>query len=307
MVARYHRTQRSNWRPLVADRDRVDRELRVVKRQRAMPRLSCDPTVLLTMAVLAGGVACGVGTAPDTGSFTLTISVEGAGDVQYVNSQGESSKCGAPGSLDAPHECTARFPPGTSVAIQRTSGLSDLAEAQTRLDEWGGACAGVDAEFELRGGVCHLVMDENMQVTVAFEDRVLARVAHFLGSMVQVRWDLDYAPRPQKGGGNPLTLSGVFDCPWSSASPACVVEAWFDRGTLLTINVEHAGNGTAFDEWGGACSGEEHTCTVTLDRDVNAIVVFWGFAQATFATVTPAVSALVAGGDRICLTSQARR
>ena len=139
----------------------------------------------------------------------LTISVDGGSSVEYFTNQNERLFCGD--TVHSLHDvtCTAEFFRGSQARIQRTLGLPKEEEARWRLAGWEGACQGLDADTEPRGGQCILTMDEDKDVSVNFARRAMITVTHTGPPQLLNRWGIDYLPAAQKGGGNPLTLRGT--------------------------------------------------------------------------------------------------
>jgi hypothetical protein len=197
---------------------------------------------------------------------TLTVSVGGGSSVQFFTNQGVRILCGeTEAGTETP--CVAQFVRGSSVDIQRTLSLPREEEARFRLASYSDDCADVDTASEPRGGHCRLTMDRDREVRVSFERRAELVIAHSSPDTINFRWSLAYDPVSQKGGGNPLTLQGTFDC--YLPGPACERRAMFDVGTLITVRAGNGGDVANFKGWGGACAtfGMNATCMVTLTGD----------------------------------------
>ena len=164
---------------------------------------------------------------------------------------------------------------GSEARIQRTLGLSDEEEARWRLSGWGGACDGLDADTEPRGGQCILTMDDDKDVTVSFEQRAMITVTHTGPSQLLLRWGIDYQPAAQKGGGNPLTLRGQFDCDTDTLA-ACTKTAYFDKGTTVILTAGSGVDAGNLASISGDCSTTESTCEFVLDAD-STVTFNWQY------------------------------
>lgn len=219
-----------------------------------------------------GDAGSGGGGGSSNELVTLTIESAGGSSVQYFTNDGERHFCGDTSLSGHPVQCTAEFVRGSEARIQRTLSLPEAEELRYRLSAWGGDCSDLDADVEPRGGNCRLLMDRNRDVAVTFERRARLNVAHQSPDEMSIRWELDYAPRAQKGGGSSGTRAGTFDCRFPELLPACEIEAFYDVGTVITLK---AGNGSDdvsnFRGWDGACAsfGRSGTCMFTLEEDVS--------------------------------------
>lgn len=111
-----------------------------------------------------------------------------------------------------------------------------------------------------------------MDISVEFEQRYAVSITHSGPANLLMRWSLDYQPSAQKGGGNPLTLRGTFDCDTDTLA-ACAKSAYFDAGTKVILTFGLPGN---LASWGGACSGSQPTCEFTLAGD-STVSVNWKY------------------------------
>lgn len=230
------------------------------------PPIRCGPYVIERDAASnGGGEGGGAGDA-----VTLTISVAGGSSVEYFTNQGERLFCGDTSLSGHDVACSAEFVRGSEARIQRTLSLSDEEEARWRLAQWDGACEGIDADVEPRGGQCILVMDEDKDVSVGFAQRAMITVTHTGPSQLFMRWGLDYAPAAQKGGGNPLTLRGQFDCD-TDALASCAKTAYFDTGTTITLTAGSGVDNGNLASISGSCSTAASTCEFVLEADAEAL------------------------------------
>ncbi len=241
---------------------------------------------LLVLALVACGGGSGGTTDPDpdptenpTGPVRLTVVVNGGGSVEFFDNQNVRHRCYDAAAQVPVSSCTANFVRGSEARIQRELNLLPIDEGERRLYLWGGACLGLDANIQPRGGQCRLTMDGEKSVLVGFERRAKLFVEMvLLESPMSVRWSLSYST--QKSGGNPTLIGGTFDCNSPSGLPRCEIrDAYYDLGTVLTLT---AGSGTGtpafWHQWSGACgaAGSGTVCVTTLNGDAN-IHGAWGF------------------------------
>jgi hypothetical protein len=204
-------------------------------------------------------------------TVTLSISVAGGSSVEYFTNQGERLFCGD--TTLSLHEvtCSADFSRGSEARIQRTLSLTDEEEARWRLAGWGGACDGIDATTEPRGGQCILVMDEDKEVDASFAQRAMLTISHTGPSQLLMRWGLAYEPAAQLGGGNPLTLRGQFDCDTDMLAE-CGKSAFYDVGTKIVLTAGTGVDNGNLASFSGGCVTTASTCQFELQGDT--IVTF---------------------------------
>jgi hypothetical protein len=203
------------------------------------------------------------GGSPSGGDYTLTISVDGAGSVEYFLASGERKIC--------PPDCSASFPATWTADMQRTLSLPTGEEAGARLAEWGGDCASIDADVEPRGGHCRLLMDGDKDATVRFEKRAHVRVS-ITGKTAP--YEITFVGSQA----NALAANGRQQC----AAP-CSHDWYYDLGTQVTLREASAGP-AYLRRWGGACaefkgwddanSTPPDACVLTLDGDVDVAIQF---------------------------------
>lgn len=140
-----------------------------------------------------------------------------------------------------------------------------------RIVEWGGACAGPDAEVELGiGGSCRFTPTGGSQiVTVHFEPRPALTIT--------VSGHPDAVSSPNNYYRLTVTPEDQPDAPapevrWECAESPCTHMWNFDLGTEVRIEPTGA---DSLRRWGGACGGVQgadnavlaEPCTVVLDAD----------------------------------------
>jgi hypothetical protein len=224
----------------------------------------CGPYVIARGTPSASGESGG---GADT--VSLTISVVGGSSVEYFTNQNQRLFCGDVTVSLHDVTCTAEFVRGSEARIQRTLSLPVEEEARWRLAGWEGACASIDTDTEPRGGQCNLIMNEDKTVFVQFTRRATITITHTGPPQLLNRWGIDYAPVAQKGGGNPLTLHGNFDCDTDMLAE-CKKTGYFDTGTTITLRAGTGMNAGSFQSFSGACSTTESTCEFRLDSDAEA-------------------------------------
>ena len=109
-----------------------------------------------------------------------------------------------------------------------------------------------------------LAMDEDKDVSVSFEQRAKITITHAGPPQLLLRWGIDYTPAAQKGGGNPLTLRGQFDCDTDFLAD-CAKTAFFDTGTTIILKAGTGVDAGNLASISGACNTSESTCEFSLD------------------------------------------
>ena len=230
--------------------------------------MRCGPYVI-TARHRSGAGSSGGGA--DT--VTLTINAVGGSSVEYFTNRNERLFCGDTSLSLHDVTCSAEFIRGSEARIQRTLSLPVEEEARWRLAGWDGACEGIDADTEPRGGQCILTMDEDKDVLVEFTRRATITVTHTGPPQLLNRWGIDYRPPAQKGGGNPLTLRGQFDCDTDMLAE-CTKTASFDIGTTVILTAGTGVDAGSFSGFSGACTTTESTCELTLESDAEVTYIW---------------------------------
>jgi uncharacterized repeat protein (TIGR02543 family) len=142
-----------------------------------------------------------------------------------------------PPKIDCGSTCNASYSEGATATLQAT------AVAPWSFDDWSGACTG--------GGSCQVTMTADTSVTAHFKDT--SKVYHQLG--VQTT-----------GSG---TVKSGETPPGIDCGSVCTAE--YEEGTAVAL-CETPDSGSVFVGWGGACTGTNTCCTVTMDtsKDVTA-------------------------------------
>ena len=213
----------------------------------------------------------------DSGSFTITYALDGISlsDGTYtvtatdgtntatttftdastkyalsvtVTNNGGGSVTSNTGGINCPTaKCSANYNNGTQVTLTATADTGGLTA-------WSGSCAGVT------GNTCTLTMDSAKSVTVTFSFSLTVT-------------------KSGTGSGTVSSNPSGIDC-----GSAC--SASYPYGTFVTLTATPAG-GSAFSNWGGACSGE--TCGVTINAPRSVTATF-NLADTTPPVITKTVT-----------------
>lgn len=151
---------------------------------------------------------------------------------------GSGKVTSSPGGVSCGSDCSQRYSEGTKVL------LTAAASSGSRFDGWiGGGCSGA--------GNCTVTMDKMRTVTASFS--LLAPRMFTLS--VSIRGP---------GSGVVVSTDGKIRCPGDCT-------ASYKEGRKVTLRADPDPR-WAFSGWGGACSGRNPTCTVTMsaERTVTA-------------------------------------
>ena len=214
-------------------------------------------TVTLTVkpgarsAFTAWGGACSGG----ADQPTCTVTMDGARDVTATftalppaswllsvarDGTGMGTVTSNPAGIDCGSTCTKQYEDGTTVDLVAT------ADDVSAFSGWTGGCAGPSS-------TCTVTMDQARQATATFtllpptaELLTVIRLGSGQGGVV--------SKAPNEG------INCGTDCAQN-----------FDQGRVVTLQATAAGT-SDFIGWGGACDGQQPTCTVTMDeaRKVSA-------------------------------------
>jgi hypothetical protein len=231
----------------------------------------CGPYVIVRGTPTTSGQGIGAG----ADMVNLTLGVTGGSSVEYFTNQGQRLFCGDTTLSRHDVTCSAEFIRGSEARIQRTLSLPIEEEARWRLAGWRGACQDIDADTEPRGGQCTLTMSEDKDVSVQFARRATLTITHTGPPQLFLRWGFDYRPTAQKGGGNPLTLRGEFDCDTDRLAQ-CKKNGYYDAGTTITLRAGTGVNAPNLSSFGGACATTESTCQFQLDAD-SEVSINWKY------------------------------
>jgi phospholipase C len=164
-----------------------------------------------------------------------------------------------PVGIDCGKTCTADFSSGTKVTLTAT------AAANSFFAGWSGACSGT--------GACQVTLTQNTSVMANFSS------SPTLGVILS-------------GTGKGIVTSNPAGI---NCGPTC--SATFDPGTPVTLTATAATN-SSFVGWGGACTGSNPTCTVTLSASQQVTATFNVMQSA------PQLSVSLAGNGSGTVTSQ---
>jgi large repetitive protein len=237
-----------------------------------------DETVTLSLTNAGGAViadATGTGTIIENDHETFPLSASRAGT-------GEGNVHSDPAGIDCGTDCSEDYPSATSVTLTATPASG------SRFVGWSGDCIG--------SGVCTVTMDAARSVTATFDIAVARELTVALSG--DSRPGASYGEAaPDYAQGRVTSTPAGIDCTWSlvqlqgPAQGGDCAET-LDDGILVTLTAQPAAvskydggmfyrdssEQSVFTGWGGACTGAEPTCTVTMSeaRDVSAT---FGFAK----------------------------
>jgi uncharacterized membrane protein YeaQ/YmgE (transglycosylase-associated protein family) len=157
--------------------------------------------------------------------------------------------CGVAPGFPAP-PCNGSFQPGTSITLTAQSAPDSI------FLGWGGACSGSAL-------TCTLTMTQHTIVT-----------AEFLGPR-QLGVNLIST---ENGGGTVQIQPGNIFCGVAPGFPAPSCNGSFQPGTSVTLTAQFAPD-SIFLGWGGACSGNALTCTLTMTQHTIVTAEFLGPRQ----------------------------
>jgi hypothetical protein len=150
---------------------------------------------------------------------------------------GAGTVSSTPAGIDCGATCSADFDHGTEVTLTATAG------ANSDFAGWGGGCSGTGTE-------CIVTMDQARTATATF-------------SLQQRELSVE---REGNGAGTVSSAPAGIDC-------GATCEAAFDHGAEVTLTAT-AGANSDFAGWGGACSGSDPECMVTMDQARDATATF---------------------------------
>ncbi len=145
----------------------------------------------------------------------------------------------SPAGISCQPTCSASFAAGTQVTLTETPATNSY------FAGWGGACSGTNP-------ICFVTLSTSEQVIATFNP-------------VQSPPGLSVSLAGTGSGTVSSTPAGI------SCQPTC--SASFPAGTLVTLTETPATN-SYFAGWGGACSGDNSTCTLTLTTNQQVSATF---------------------------------
>lgn len=223
-------------------------------------------------AVLLAALVVGVGGAVGRGLDTTTVLVEVLGGGE-VSGGGGQIGCGA-GLTD----CYATYVSGTSTTLTASGGA-------------GWSFSGWSECSSQAGATCTVSLDgSSHEVTASFTPTGASPG----DSTLTVS-----APTDASGGGGEVSdPDGNIDC--GSSNSVCT---WTDlTGSTFTV-LEAPDSGYGFDGWGGACSGADPSCTVTMSGDQSVSASFSQASGATTLAVSVTGDGTVSGGGIACTSA----
>jgi phospholipase C len=144
---------------------------------------------------------------------------------------GTGSVTSNPAGISCAPTCNASFPSGTQVTLTETPGTN------SSFAGWGGACSSSGTN-----PTCTVTLSASQQATATF-------------NVIQVVPVLTVT-LAGTGTGSVTSNPAGINCP-------ATCSASFSLGTQVTLT-ETPGTNSYFAGWGGACSGDNSTCTLTL-------------------------------------------
>jgi phospholipase C len=153
---------------------------------------------------------------------------------------GQGTVTSTPSGINCGQTCSANFASGTAVTLTATAG------ANSSFVGWsGGGCSGASA--------CVVKLSASQQVTATFNIN-----QNNTASLTVV---------PQgTGTGTVMSSPSGINC-------GTTCSASFSSGTQVTLTATAAA-GSIFAGWGGACSGANSTCQLTLTSNVSVTATF---------------------------------
>lgn len=185
-----------------------------------------------------GLVRCDIGAVEVQPTRELTVHIAGSG-TGTVGIVPPGTSCPTASS-----PCTEDYEGMTAVTL--TAGP----DAGASFNGWGGACAAYGSS-----PICRLTMDQDYTATATFDT-----ASAFYTLSVTLAGD---------GVGNVSSVPPGIDC--GDGGTDCRAPYGADSVVVLTAQ---AGGGSTFTGWGGACSGNTLTCTVTMDADHEVSATF---------------------------------
>lgn len=147
-----------------------------------------------------------------------------------------------PAGISCGTTCSSNFDFGAAVSLSATAAES------YEFVSWGGACTGSSP-------TCSLTLDGAKVVSAAFRRQQVNLMVTIGGS----------------GGGVVTSTPAGLMC-----SGSC--SAGFDKGSQVTLTAAPGDSKLSFTGWGGACSGQTPTCTLSLTADTQVTASFGYFA-----------------------------
>lgn len=259
-------------------------------------KLAANTSVTLTAAPVTGHRLAAWGGACSGQATTCTVEMNAAKSVTAafeavattqtlnVSVTGQGTVGSSPAGIDCGSACSASFASNASVTLTATP-----AQGQT-LSSWGGACSGQTA-------TCTVTMDDAKTVSATF--------APLGGTTFALSVSIT-------GQGSVSSNPAGIDC-----GNTC--SASYAANTSVTLTAVPA-QGQVLSAWGGACSGQGTTCSVTMTAALDVTAGFtpapvgraWGTAELlensndfnVSGGTTRALTAIGAGGDILVIWQQ---
>lgn len=153
-----------------------------------------------------------------------------------------------PAGISCGWDCSQSYVAGTTVTLTATT------NAGYKFTGWSGACTGTTP--------CSVTMNAAKSVKASF--------------VVIPKYTLTISPRPSGGSvtSNPTGISCGYTC-----------SKGFAEGTIVTLTATPS-SGKVLTAWGGACSGNQPTCAVTMSAAKTVSATFGARPTTTVPTTT---------------------
>ena len=179
----------------------------------------------------------------DQGAIPLHMAAVTAGITVHSAGNGSGEVTSSPPGIDCGATCSRVYTSGTQITLTATADVS------SEFSGWSGACTGTNTD-------CQVTLDADDVVTATFQLKTFALDVNTTGS----------------GSGSVTSSPAGIDC-----GSTCMQD--YEIDTPITLTAVPDAN-SEFVGWGGACSGSQNTCNVTL---TDALSVTAEFALKEFA------------------------
>jgi subtilisin family serine protease len=179
-----------------------------------------------------------MGNAKHTGTSTVIYPPSRDYQTLRVSVEGSGKVTSSPAGINCSTDCSNYYTRGTSVVLTAKAVKGD------RFEGWGDICSGQ------LGATCTVVLDASKLVSVQFSHNLYRLTVSITGG----------------GAGTVSSAGNEINC-------GNICSAIFSGGTTVTLKGTFTNN-SAFYGWGGACSGYNMNCTLTIFSDTNVTAEF---------------------------------